>query len=231
LKTRALEIVRDFQLGALFTPPIVAGAQGNKATLMLPSPNGGSNWQGAAADPETGVLYVPSASNVWALSLVADEKRSAMRYVGGNGLIGDIRPLGLPLVKPPWGRITAIDLNTGAHVWSVPNGPAPTSISAHPAVKDVDLSNAGSSDISGLLVTKTLLFAGQGCGLHGVPPGSGGPWFRALDKTTGETIFQMKLSANQCGLPMTYMAGGQQYVVVAIGAQGVAAELLAFALP
>jgi quinoprotein glucose dehydrogenase len=96
------------------------------------------------------------------------------------------------LVKPPWGRITAIDLNTGEHVWQIPNGPAPAYIQNHPALKDVDLSNAGSGDTSGLLVTKTLLFAGQGGAVQGMPPESGGPWFRAMDKKTGEVIFQLK---------------------------------------
>lgn len=231
LKERALEIVNDFRLGPLFTPPSVVGANGKKATLMLPSVNGGSNWQGAAADPETGILYVPSASNVWALSVTQDQKRSKMHYVGGSGFLSEIRPQGLPLIKPPWGRITAIDLNSGERLWMISNGPAPEYVRNHVALKGVDLSDTGSGDTSGLLVTKTLLFAGQGCGLHGVPPGSGGPWFRAIDKQTGNVVHQMKLPANQCGLPMTYLAGGKQYIVVAVGAQGVPAELIALSLP
>ena len=231
LKAQALEIVKEYRLGPLYTPPPIAGANGKRATLSLPSPNGGTNWQGAAADPETGILYVPSASNVWALSVTHDPQRSTMEYIsGGRGSSSAIRPQGLPLVKPPWGRITAIDLSSGDHLWMISNGPAPEYIQNHSVLKGIDLSDAGSSDTSGLLVTKTLLFAGQGCGLHGVPPGSGGPWFRAIDKQTGGVISQMKLPANQCGLPMTYMVGGTQYIVVAVGAAGVPAELVALSL-
>ena len=231
LKAQALEIVKDYGLGPLYTPPPIAGANNKRSMLSLPSPNGGTNWQGAAADPETGILYVPSATNVWAISVRNDPRRSTINYVGGGrGSSSDTRPQGLPLVKPPWGRITAIDLNSGDHLWMIANGPAPAYVQNHPALKGIDLSNVGSSDTSGLLVTKTLLFAGQGCGLHGVPPGSGGPWFSAIDKKTGDVVSRMKLPANQCGLPMTYMVDGRQYIVVAVGAAGIPAELVALSL-
>jgi quinoprotein glucose dehydrogenase len=77
------------------------------------------------------------------------------------------------------------------------------------------------------MVTKSLLFAGEGSGLFAVPPGSGGPMFRALDKATGEMVFELKLPANQSGIPMTYMAGGRQFIVVPVGAPGTPGEFVA----
>jgi quinoprotein glucose dehydrogenase len=109
----------------------------------------------------------------------------------------------------------------------VANGDAPEWIKNHPALKGVDLSKTGRYEHVGILVTKTLLFAGEGSGLFAVSPGSGGPMFRAYDKMTGELVFEFKLPANQSGVPMTYMVNGRQYIVVAVGATGVPAELVA----
>jgi len=141
-------------------------------------------------------------------------------------------PQGLPLIAPPYSRVTAIDLNTGDHVWMVPNGDAPDSIKNHPALKGVDLSNVGRGSRSLLMVTKTLLFSSDGNNLWAGPiAGAGGNKFRALDKKTGKTIHEMDLPAMTTGVPMTYMADGRQFIVVAIGAAGVPAELVALALP
>lgn len=140
-------------------------------------------------------------------------------------------PQGLPLIKPPYGRITAIDLNTGEHAWMTPLGTTPEWITKHPALKGVTLPNTGRWDHAGMLVTKTLLMAGEGSGLYAVPAGSGGPMFRAYDKRTGRIVGEVKLPANQSGMPMTYMAGGKQYVVVPVGAPGVPGEFVALTLP
>ena len=140
-------------------------------------------------------------------------------------------PMGLPLIKPPWGRITAIDLNTGDHVWMVPNGQAPDYVRNHPALAGIDLSGAGNPERAPLLVTKTLLFSGDGAGLFSSGPQGGGRKFRALDKKTGRTIFEMELPGNETGLPMTYMMNGRQFVVVATGSRGAVPELIALALP
>ena len=138
---------------------------------------------------------------------------------GGNALIGErfitkwnyiafmgssrIGPYGLPLVKPPYGRITAIDLNTGNHKWMVPNGDTPDWIKNIPALKDIDIPRTGLLDRVGMLVTKTLLFAGEGAGLY-ASDGGGGKKFRSYEKTTGKIISEIELPANQCGIPMTY---------------------------
>ena len=140
-------------------------------------------------------------------------------------------PQGLPLVKPPWGRITAIDLNTGEHRWTAANGETPEYIRNHPALKGIDLSNGGKPSRSLLMVTKTLLFAPEGNNLWVTPAGGGGNLLRILDKATGKMIHQIQLPAMATGVPMTYMADDRQFVVVAVGATGVPAELIALALP
>ena len=143
----------------------------------------------------------------------------------------NIGPQGLPLIKGPWGRITAIDMNTGEHAWMVHNGDAPDAVKNHPALKGIDLSKVGRPERAPLMVTKTLLFAADGAGLFNSGPGGGGRKFRALDKKTGATIHEMELPSNTTGIPMTYMLNDRQYIVVATGARGVPAELIALALP
>ncbi len=226
--------------------------------MLLPSHVGGANWQGGAFDPETGVLYVSSVTNADALGLArADPKRSDMAYVGaprtaqqrggpGSPTFGsegaeqniariaptaNMGPQGLPLVKPPWGRITAIDLNSGEHLWMVPNGDAPDYIKNHPALKGIDLSKAGKPSRSPLIVTKTLLFGADGSNLFNAVAGGGGNTFRAYDKKTGKVVAEIQLPASATGIPMTYMADGRQFIAVAVGATGVPATLVALALP
>jgi quinoprotein glucose dehydrogenase len=259
LKAEAVKIASQYQLGPLFTPPILRDTNGKIATLMLPHHVGGGNWPGGAVDPETGILCVASVTNQDTLALTqADPKRSDMGYVGGGGgrggrggpgapagaLLGvedgdsprpvqlaNLGPQGLPLIRPPWGRITAIDLNSGDHVWMVPNGEAPEYVKKHPAMKGIDLSKAGRPSRALLMVTKTLLFAPEGNNLWASPAGAGGNMFRALDKKTGRIVHEMPLPAMATGVPMTYMVNGRQFIVVAVGATGVPAELVALALP
>jgi quinoprotein glucose dehydrogenase len=259
LKSEAVRIASEYKMGPLFTPPIVTDTNGKRATLLLPSHVGGANWQGGAVDTESGILYVSSVTNADRLALsVADPKRSDMGYVG-TGRIGTARaqpgaaagaesdraeqntarvapaanwgPQGLPLVKPPWGRITAIDLNTGDHVWMIPNGAAPDYVKNHPLMKGIDLSKAGRPSRAPLMLTKTLLFSADGANLFNAVAGGGGNTFRAIDKKTGEIVHEMQLPATATGIPMSYMVDGRQFIVVAVGAVGFPAELVALALP
>ena len=233
IREKALEIVSHYRYGPLYLPPSVVEEGKNLGTLIRPNLSGGANWQGAAVDPDTGILYVGSLSSVGPIGLRQDPKISDMRYIGAygegfpQGSLGG--PFGLPLVKPPWGRITAINLNTGKHVWMVPNTDAPDWARNNPALKGVDLPRTGSFDQSGLLVTKTLLFAGEGSGLWRA--GGGGTKLRAHDKATGAILHEFTLPANQSGVPMTYSVDGRQYIVIAVGARGVPGELVALTLP
>jgi quinoprotein glucose dehydrogenase len=231
IKAEAVRIASTFKLGPLYTPGIIAGTDGKRGTLQAPHTQGGANWQGAAADPETGVVYVPSVTNWYGNALVREPQRSDMAYVGRNVVSAADRPMGLPLLKGPWGRITAIDLNTGEHVWMVPNGYAPEYVRNHAALQGVDLSKAGNPERAPLLVTRTLLFSGDGSGMFASGPSGGGPLFRALDKKTGALIHEMRLPGNETGLPMTYMLNGRQYIVVAVANRNAPAELVALALP
>ena len=223
LRAQALELVQNYRMGPIFTPPsLVGGPDGTRGTLMLPNAMGGGNWEGGAVDPETGMLYVGSYTTPTALGLrVPSPERSDLNFWSGGR--SPRLPRGLPIVKPPWGRITAIDLNTGDHAWMVPNGDTPDNIKDHPLLRDVELPRTGKQSRPMLLVTKTLLFSGEGL--------SGGPVFRAHDKATGETIAELELPATVTGLPITYRYEGRQYIVVAVGARGYPAGLVALALP
>ena len=233
MKRQALEIVSHYRFGAPFTPPSLV--EGDKlGSLLRPSLSGGANWQGAAADPETGILYVSSISSVGPIGLHPDAKISDMSYVGTygegfpKGVLGG--PFGLPLIKPPWGRITAINLNSGDHVWMIPNANTPEWATNNPALAGIKLpARTGSFDQVGLLVTKTLLFAGEGSGLWRA--GGGGNKLFAYDKATGAIVHELTLPANQSGAPLTYAIDGRQYIVVAVGAKGSPGELVALTLP
>src|SRR5262249_1817278 len=117
---------------------------------------------------------------------------------------------GLPLIKPPYGRITAINMNTGEHVWMQPIGETPAAIRNHPMLKGVTIPKAGRGGRLGIMVTKTLLWAGEKGPLATVN-GQQGSWFRSYDKATGEIVSETLLPANTTGVPMTYMANGKQY--------------------
>jgi quinoprotein glucose dehydrogenase len=223
LRAEALKMAKQYRWGKLFAPPSLADASdGTKGTLILPGDAGGTLWEHAAADPETGMLYIGSSTDPEVLGLVKNPK-SDLDY--GVPSIAAPGPQGLSLVKPPYGRITAIDLKTGDHAWMIPNGDTPPALKNHAALQGVNLGRTGSVSRAGLLVTKTLLFAGEGWG--------GQPMFRAIDKRTGDIIWETKLPGMQTGLPMTYRAGGKQYVVFTVGDARAQypAELLAFRLP
>jgi quinoprotein glucose dehydrogenase len=229
IRKEALRIAGQYKKGPLFTPVSVYDPPKSLGTLVLPDAVGGANWQGGVLDKETGILYVSSSTILRAMSLEADPEISDMDYIAIQGNL-KIGPYGLPLVKPPYGRITAIDLNTGEHLWMIANADTPDWITKNPALKGIDIPRTGTPDRSGLLVTKTLLFAGEGSGLYASDGVGGGNMFRAHDKATGEILFEMELPANQSGIPMTYSVNGKQYLVMAVGAVGHAGELVALSL-
>jgi quinoprotein glucose dehydrogenase len=223
IRARALEALKGYRLGAMYAPPSLANApDGTRGTLILPGVTGGAQWEHGAADPETGMLYVGSATLP---SLVALEKsaESDLDYVAvARSAVPSVD--GIPITKPPYGRITAIDLRNGAIAWQVPNGNTPPAIRNHPLLKGVELPPTGSRSRAGLLATKTLLFAGEGWG--------GQPFFRALDKQTGATLWEVAVPGVQTGPPVTYMHQGRQYVAFTVGEQDrVPAQLIAFTLP
>jgi len=224
IRAKALEAVTGYRLGAMYQPPSLAAApDGTRGTILLPGVQGGAQWEHGAADPDSGVIYVSSATQP---SLVALEKsgESDMDWVAVQQR-GVPSVDGLPIVKPPYGRITAIDLTTGDLSWQVANGDTPPAIRDHPLLKGVAVPRTGSRSRAGLLATRTLLFAGEGWG--------GQAMFRALDKTTGATLWETAIPAVQTGPPMTYRHDGRQYIAMTVGDQerGIPARVIALALP
>ena len=223
LRGLGLEAIQRFRLSPnVYAPPSLAdAADGTVGTLALPDAIGGANWEGSAMDPETGILYIPSRTNVSLLSVAKDEN-SDVDFSQSYGVrVPRIR--GLPLVKPPYGRVTAIDMNSGDHVFQVANADTPDNIANNPALEGLDIPRTGVATRSGLLVTKTLLFVGEGVG--------GGPTLRALDKQSGDIIAEIDLPNAQTGVPMTYEHDGKQYLVMVVSGRGSAAEIVAYTLP
>ncbi len=214
LRAEALELLESLDYGPLYTPPSLRG------TVNFPGWFGGGGWQGAAVDPETGVMYVPSGSAPMVVQLVApDAAESDFDFIRG-GRTAAPSPSGLPLTKPPYGRITAIDLNTGEHVWMVPHGEGIRERIMAAGVEDPG--PVGSPSRTGPLLTRTLLFLGQ--------EDNGRYVLRAYDKASGTVLREINLPLPPGGAPMSYMAGGRQFVSVAVGA-GQDARLMSFALP
>ena len=243
LRAEAIEITKKYVTGPLFTPPSIRGTgrTDTLGTIQLPGSVGGADWAGGAFDPETRLLYVPSITTPFVADIVPGDpdktnlryKRATRRWIAG--------PRGLPLFKPPYGRVTAIDLNRGDHRWMVANGDGPRE---HPAIKSLNLPPLGNPGRPSLVVTKTLLFIGEGSPVMAaygsrlppdmprtIAPGYGGDGFKALDKATGKTLVRIALPAGTTGAPMTYMFQGKQYIVVAVGDQQAPAEYVAMALP
>jgi quinoprotein glucose dehydrogenase len=234
LRAEAMKIVEDYTLGPLFTPPTVIGANGKKGVIQRPAASGGANWGGSGLDPESGYLYLQS-SNLASLAAVVPgdpSKQQAAFYI--QSPVAPYGPRGLPLFKPPYGVITAIDLNRGEIAWQVPHGDGPRE---HPELEALNLPPLGASSHSflssgGPLVTKTLLFFNQVQTRFDAPGLSASEFFlRAFDKKTGAVRWEKKMSEPPYGTPMTYLHEGRQYLVVATGGAGVPGRLVAFALP
>ena len=236
IRRMALDAVEGFRLGPLFTPLDRAIEGVTNGTLMRPPPGGTAGWSGAAVDPETGMLYVPSRNRTAVVSLYQPDPAlgATVDYTHGApeadrlARRGNIRrepqmPQGLPLVKPPYSRLTAIDLNTGEHAWWVPTGNGDR-YRNHPLLRDLDLPPLGGDNaINGPLLTKTLLVY---CLTAGGT--NGGPRMVAYDKTDGTELASVDLPSGAIGTPMTYTADGRQYIALTVGG---GPRLIAFALP
>ena len=215
-------LIKDYRLGPLYTPPSLAESKdGTNGTLSLPFPTGGSNWEGGAYDPETNLLYVPSQTRLALLSLKDGDDSTDVRYVASNS--PKLEVFGIPIAQPPWGRITAIDMNSGKIKWSVANGETPEAIINNPYLKGVEIPRTGKATRAGLLLTKTLLFAGEGFG--------GDPVFRAHDKYNGKIISEIVLPGSQSSPPSTYMINNRQFIIMTISDGKSPAELIALSLP
>jgi quinoprotein glucose dehydrogenase len=250
LRAEAVKFASRYKLGPIFTPPVVSKWEAPLGTLTLPSTGGGANWYGGSYDPDTNFLYVFSVTTVADLGLVNDPKRSDMDLIrgrasdpnapppsaaaagggGGEGGGAGLTIQGLPLIKPPYGRITAFDMNRGEIAWQIAHGETPDNVRNHPALKGLSIPRTGRPGRIGTLVTKTLLIAGEG-GFFTTPSGQRGAMLRAYDKAAGQEVGAVYMPAPQSGSPITYMLNGTQYIVLAISGAAHPGELLALRLP
>jgi quinoprotein glucose dehydrogenase len=235
LRAEAERIVADHQIGPIYTPAVPFDPNGPISTLMV---MGGSNWPGGAYDPESQIVYVTASIGVNSMTICRYAEGSVMPHgvcLGADaGAFGGLRNLnvqGLPLLKPPYGTIAAVDLTKGKVLWEIPNGETPEAVRNHPALAGVDLGRTGrAGQPPGALATKTLLIAAEP-GYGPMPDGSRGSMLRAYDKATGRELAALQLPAPQSGSPMTYLLDGRQYLVIAVSGQDYPGELIAFALP
>jgi quinoprotein glucose dehydrogenase len=288
LHAQAVEAIKNYHIGPLFTPAVESKWPAPLATLVMPSVTGGANWEGGSLDPETNIYYIFSNTSPSPLGLVpADPARTDFGWVqgtarnpnapapaargargggapgagGGRGAAaapgggargaaaggqaaggrgaggggeggggGGLTVQGLPIIKPPYGRITAIDLNQGTMVWQIAHGDTADNIKNNPALKGINLPRLGRQGRIGVLTTKTLVIAGEG-GFVQEPNGQRGAMLRAYDKATGKDAGAVFMPAPESGSPMTYSLNGKQYITVAISGAGAAAEYLTFKLP
>jgi quinoprotein glucose dehydrogenase len=237
LRAQAIAAVSKYRIGPIFTPIVVSKPEGPYGTILT---TGVTNWPGGSYDPESHILYVHAATGMVSNGLVkGDPARTEFAWVsgsaeppgaGGRGGSG-LRVQGLPLVKPPWGSIVAIDMNQGEILWKIANAETPDNVRNHPALKGLSIPRTGrSANTIGMLVTKTLLIVGEP-GTFTLPDGRVGAMLRAYDKKTGKELGAVYMPAGQTGTPMTYLRNGKQYIVIAIAGNNYPAELVAFRLP
>ncbi|HWE50531.1 MAG TPA: hypothetical protein VG273_12105, partial [Bryobacteraceae bacterium] len=270
LHAQAEKVVSQYRLGPMYTPPALSKVGGPLATLVLPSPAGGTNWPGAAYDPETHTVYAYAQDTITPLGLIRpDSKYTDMDFVMGRAGVGfrpsargasegagaDLAPppartsagpgraagqsvlgpafsvSGLPVLKPPYGHISAINMDRGEIVWQVPNGETPDAIRNNPVLKGLNIPNTGQPGYdTGTLVTKTLVIQGD-TQVTTTASHPRGAMLRAYDKATGKELASVWMAAPQSGSPMTYSVNGKQYVLVAISGGNYSGEYVAFSLP
>ena len=198
---------------------------------LLPPPNKEfSDLPYVSGNALTGVRYISGPGRTSAPTRRRDSAGGAATATTNDGAVNaNASPQGLPLLKPPYGRITAIDLDNGEFVWQVAHGETPDSVRNHPALKGLTIPRTGQSGAVGALVTKTLVIAGDPLATT-VPNRGRGAMLRAYDKTTGTEVGAVFMPAQQSGTPMTYSLNGKQYIVVAVSGGNYSGEYLAFAL-
>ena len=278
LRAKALELVKMYKMGPMFLPAVVSKVGGQLASLTIGTLGGGTNWPGAAYDPETHTVYAQAANaGVSPLGLVEPPAGfTDIRYLAGiagrefrindgpgfgsaaeapkvsaaqqklNAILaqnkaagspapgaptpGGVTVEGLTLVKPPYGVLSAINLDRGELLWQVPHGDTPDVVRNHPALKGLNIPKTGQQGSVGLIVTKSLVILGDPA-VTTTPEHPRGAMLRAYDKKTGQQVGAVWMPAPQSGSPMTYSVDGKQYIVVAVSGGAYSGEYIAYSLP
>lgn len=222
IKAEAEEILSNYTWGPLFTPPTESIQGGHRGTIILPGAGGGANWTGAGVDPQNALLFIPSSDSPNApLMTTLDPSESNFNFLrlSNQAVRG---PRGLPILKPPYATITAIDMNKGEILWQKANGDDYAPVTNHPDLQGMDLPPLGGGGRQAVLVTSTLL-------IHAMTTLTGAELV-ARDKFTGEVVGSIPLPANGGGAPMTYEVNGKQYIALSVLSNPVP-ELVVYALP
>jgi quinoprotein glucose dehydrogenase len=261
LHERAKEIASHYHLGPVYTPPTVSKLEGPLGTLTLGTASGGTNWPGGSYDPETHIVYVyacnacvepiglvPAPKDISDLNYIAGTAGKEVQILKGPGEnAGADAPKppkkmpgsqyvpmnvdGLPLIKPPYGTITAINLDKGEFIWQIAHGETEDVVRNSPALKGMTIPRTGQETYNiGTLVTKTLVIAGEGH-VTTTADHPRGAMLRAYDKATGKEVGAVYMPAPQTGSPMTYMLNGKQYIVIAVSGGPYSGEYIAYTLP
>ena len=229
IRAQAIAAVAEFQMGPVFNPPLHRDNPLGKISAMI-CPSGSVNiTHPSVADPVTGILYVTSRSGCSSRSLVTGAEADTYyeaptgvtlsQYAAGRGGPTPRHPLGIPLWKPPYSRITAIDMNTGEHLWMIPTGETPARIANLPELQGVDIGNTGTGNAVPMVATATLL-------IYSDVTSDGTPQLFAIDKATGAEVGRVEVpAASRYGMS-TWIHEGHQYVILQTGS-----SLTAMALP
>ncbi len=229
IRAQALEAVGDFVMGPVFNPPILRNDPSGKAAALM-CPSGAVNiTHPPVADPDSGVMYIISRYSCGTRTLVSGEEADTYyeeptgitlsRYAVGAGGPTPRHPAGIPLWRPPYSRITAIDMNSGEHLWMIPAGYTPDRIRDLPALAGVELGNTGSGAVGPMVVTGNML-------IHANVTGDGTPHLFALDKMTGEELARVEVPAVSRYGMSSWVHEGRQYVILQTGS-----SLTAMTLP
>ena len=261
LREKAKQDVAKYHLGPVFTPPTVSKQEGPLGTLTMGTASGGTNWPGGSYDPETHLAYLYACNScIEPIGLVpAPKEVSDMNYVAGvagrqveilhgpgenagadspkppkkraGGGFTRLEEDDLPIVKPPYGTITAINLDKGEFVWQIAHGETPDVVRNSELLKGMNIPRTGQTTYNiGTLVTKTLVIAGEGQ-VTTTSDHPRGAMLRAYDKATGKEVGAVYMPAPQSGSPMTYMVHGKQYIVVGVSGGPYSGEYIAYTLP
>jgi quinoprotein glucose dehydrogenase len=233
LRAQAIQVASRYKLGPIFTPPVVSKPEGPLATLVAGCCQGGTGWPGGSYDPQTHMVYTFTWGAVSPLGLLpGNPSKSDMSYTQGiaTPVPGGLTVQGLPLFKPPYGSIVAINLDKGEIAWKTPHGETPDEVRNNPALKGMTIPRTGRGGLVGVLTTASLVVAGER-GIFTDEQGRKAARLRAYDKATGKEVGAVFMPTGQTGSPMTYMANGKQYIVIAIGGVGYPGELIAYKLP